>query len=184
MCTEPPDKGTFPRKMPNMQNPQRGKTCLRIFSSIMTFAVKPINCYLQAMPADNPARSVGGNRYAALCPVSFPSLYILYMPLSFGKPATVVSTPVNLCKPKERMPSLTCKGGAGEGFAVAVTAFVKPNAQRYCLKRGLVLRIGTQKLRYTDNPLSRRSRQLPLPRGASSPLNNNLHVYQENTHRS
>ena len=23
------------------------------------------------MPADNPARSVGGNRYAALCPVSF-----------------------------------------------------------------------------------------------------------------
>ena len=32
---------------------------------------KLANCCLQAMPADNSARSVGGNRYAALRPVSF-----------------------------------------------------------------------------------------------------------------
>ena len=50
-----------------------------------------------------------------------------------GKPSTAVSAPAKSYCLKERMPSLACKGGVGEGFAVVVSAFMKPNAQRYNL---------------------------------------------------
>ena len=47
------------------------KVCQQKCFEALACPRNPVNCCLQTMPADNPARSVGGNRYAALRPVSF-----------------------------------------------------------------------------------------------------------------